>query len=103
MESQGKDTIQWLMRFGDEDTEEEANEEGNEEVKGDDDEAMKDDDATPYCNDFEDLFAFAQPSTGGLIIRESIKQSELPYKKSVVQGKGKGIVGPTKVPEDDSN
>ncbi|KAH1056560.1 hypothetical protein J1N35_034625 [Gossypium stocksii] len=102
MESQGKDIIQWSMRSGDKDMEEETNEEGNEEEKCDDDEAKKDDD-TLYRNDFEDLFASTQPSIGGLIIRESIEQSKLPYKKSVVQGNGKGIARSTEVPKDDSD
>ncbi|KAK5811465.1 hypothetical protein PVK06_026800 [Gossypium arboreum] len=62
-ESQRKDPIQWKMRFDDEDTKDEANEEGNGVEEGDDDEAMEDDDVAPYHDDFEDLFASEQPST----------------------------------------
>ncbi|KAH1097255.1 hypothetical protein J1N35_014176 [Gossypium stocksii] len=64
----------WPTRSNDENMEEEVDKEGNEEEKGDDDEPMEDDDATPYHDDFEDLFTYEQLATEGPVIRELTDQ-----------------------------
>ncbi|MBA0738528.1 hypothetical protein Gogos_011866 [Gossypium gossypioides] len=47
----------------------------------------------PYQDDFEVTFALERPSTTGLVIRDLKPLTHHSYKRSVVKGKGKGIVG----------
>ncbi|PPS17239.1 hypothetical protein GOBAR_AA03330 [Gossypium barbadense] len=87
------------MRSNDEATiNEEANEEGSEDEEVNNDEAMEDDDAESNCDDFEDLFASEQPSTGGPIIHNPSDRPRLSYKNLVIKGKGKGVAGLSECP-----
>ncbi|KAK5835647.1 hypothetical protein PVK06_011341 [Gossypium arboreum] len=81
-----------------------VNEEQEEEIEEkEDEEVTEDDDFTPYCNNFEGTFAFAQQSTGGPIICEPSNQPEMSFARSTVRAKSKGIKGLSEGHEDDSD
>ncbi|PPE01405.1 hypothetical protein GOBAR_DD01586 [Gossypium barbadense] len=66
--------IQWPYWLSDssvdDEDKEEVHKEGSDEGEAIDDEAIEDDDATPYVDTIEDVFTPAHPTTEGVVIRE---------------------------------